>query len=157
MSKRTDKCPQGKSDSDSTRLKIKVLENIALIGSTTLSIQKIQLNNIQSLHISLAHILIRHHRFSLHCYCAGYDLCKRFGSLWHDVVFVGLWSVFVGLWTHEVLVRYILSKYTIKSILWIISYAIYGAVCFQLTHFSFDMGIYIIVIINQKYEPLANV
>ena len=38
----------------------------------------------------------------------------------------------------EMLVRYILSSVCLRFILLFFFYSIYGAVCFQLTHFSFD-------------------
>ena len=103
-------------------------------------------------------------------WCSVYGICKWSNSLWpagHVRLFADYIISLSSLcrltwrhWTNKMLGRYMLPSVSkIETILSIIFHSLYGAVCLQLTQFSWDdrENVYFILLSssNRKYETLT--
>ena len=88
----------------------------------------------------------------------GYILaCRSYSFVHHAISLSSLCKLIWRHWTYKMPVRYILSSVWVRlSIFSVIHYTIYGAVCFQFTHFLCDDWKYIYFVLlsssNRKYE-----
>ena len=106
-----------------------------------------------------------------HYYCAAYDECKYSDTFWladrvhlfvhNTIALTSLCKLIWGHWNYKMPLRYIFFECVskIKHIFSVIRYTIYGAVCFQFTHFPCDdwENIHFVLLSpsNRKYKLLS--
>ena len=111
--------------------------------------------------------------FCFHYYCAVYDECKLSDTFWladrvrvfvhYTISLSSLCKLIWRHWTYKMPVRYILSRVWVRlsifSRLFIVKVTIYGAVCFQFSHFPCadweNIHFVLLSSSNRKYDILS--